>query len=346
MFFARQGHLNGLMITPEDVFYQSARLLDFLFVNPDITQRQVDSLWHKLLIDIRKWKADASEHDKRMVAGTVFQIVRAALAQHTESCYCEYICDLLNQTTWRELEECDKNEQTDFNRRLIEQSPILCEWINQYDDSDLWLSDQIAEAIASSKDNNGENRLKSKNKSQKASKLEKQHGVEYPVFSKGMGVTDEHIIALYRFLTTRGWISTQSSVVDFQRLFSGESNDCEIIWMGMDKQGNNEPTILGISALYVLFKRMADEQLISLGGKSSRIGPILESHFVDTEGRFLTDVSNIRKTSFMAEDYIEKILRMMKTRMSSDDIQSFLEEEMESKYDKNDLQDLRYHNPH
>lgn len=150
VFYARQGRLNGLLATPEDVFYESARLLDFLFVNPNITQRQVDSLWNKLLIDIRIWKADASEHDKRMVAGTVFQIVRAALTQHTESCYYENICDLLNQTTERELGECDKNEQTDFNRRLIEQSPVLCEWINQYDDSDEWLSDKIAEILVSS----------------------------------------------------------------------------------------------------------------------------------------------------------------------------------------------------
>ena len=116
--------------------------------------------------------------------------------------------------------------------------------------------------------------------------------------------------------------------------------------MGMDKLGNNKPTILGVSALYVLFKRMTDEKLVSIGNKSNRIGPILETHFVDTEGRFLTSVSNIKKTSILAEDYIEKILKMMKTRMSTDDIRRFLDEEMESKYDKNDLQDLRYHKPH
>lgn len=334
------------MVTPEDIFYESARLLDFLFVNPDITQRQVDSLWHKLLIDIRKWKADASEHDKRMVAGTVFQIVRAALAQHTESCYCEYICDLLNQTTERELGECDKNEQSDFNQRLIEQSPILCEWINQYDDTDEWLSDQIADVI----DTSGEKELGAKSKTKttrgKKSKPEKQHGVEYPVFAKGQGVTDDHIKALYRFLTTRGWISTQTSVADFQRLFSGVSNDCEIIWTGQDKLGGNEPTALGVSALYVLFKRMVEESLITIGNNSKQVGPILELHFVDSKGHFLTSVSNVNKTSIIANDYIEKILKLMRTRPSSDDIQRFLTEEMESKYDKDDLQDLRYHRPH
>ena len=33
-----------------------------------------------------------------------------------------------------------------------------------------------------------------------AQKQELQHGVEYPVFSKGAGVTDDHIKALYRLV--------------------------------------------------------------------------------------------------------------------------------------------------
>lgn len=344
MFSARQGRLNGLQATPEDVFCESARLLDFLLVNPNITQHQVNSLWNKLLIDIRKWNANASDHDKQMVASTVFQIVRATLAQHTESRYYENICDLLNQTTTQELEECDEKEQIKFSQRLIEQSSVLCEWINIYDESDVWLSDEIAETIAHLEEN--KNKPKNKPKKKNISEPEKQHGVEYTVFSKGQGVTDNHIKALYKYLTTRGWISTQTNEVDFKQLFSGVSNNCEIIWTGLDKLGNNKPTILGISALYVLFKRMADEKLITIGNKSKRIGPILESHFVDTKGHFLTSVSNSSSISIIANDYIEKILKMMKTRMSSDDIIRFLEEEMESQYDKNDLQDLRYHNPH
>ena len=174
------------------------------------------------------------------------------------------------------------------------------------------------------------------------SKPEKQHGVEYSVFSKGSGVTDEHIIALYRLLTTRGWISTQTCLADFKRLFSGKSNDCEIIWTGQDKLGSNEPTSLGVSALYVLFKKMADEKLITNGSKTNRVGPILETHFVDTEGHFLTSVSNVSSTSKKANEYIELILQTMRMRPSSEDIQSLLEEEMESRYDKNDRQDMNY----
>lgn len=186
------------------------------------------------------------------------------------------------------------------------------------------------------------NKGKEKPSKDAEAKPERQHGVEYPVFSKGSGVTGNHIKALYRFLTARGWISTQTNEVDFMRLFNGEDNDCEIIWTGQDKLGNNEPTVLGVSALYVLFKKMADEKLITTGRKSTRVGPILESHFVDSEGHFLTNVSNVSSTSQNANTYIKKILEAMRMRPSSENIQALLQEEMESKYDENDRQDMNY----
>ncbi len=171
---------------------------------------------------------------------------------------------------------------------------------------------------------------------------EKQHGVDYPVFSKGLGVTEDHIKALYRLLTARGWISTQTKMVDFLRLFNGINNDCEVVWTGQDKLGNSEPTPLGVSALYVLYKSMADEKLIITGSKVERVGPILESHFVDDKGHFLTSVSNVSTTSQKATAYIEQILKIMRMRPDAEDIQRLLAEDMESKYDKNDRQDLNY----
>ena len=173
-------------------------------------------------------------------------------------------------------------------------------------------------------------------------KRELQHGVEYPVFSKGPGVTDDHIKALYRKLTARGWISTQTKEADFLRLFSGNSNDCEIIWTGQDKLGDNNSTKLGVSALYVLFKNMFKESLITTSSIAQKVGPILEMHFVDNDGHFLTNVSNVSTTSAKAVDNINQILKIMKTRLSSEDIQRLLEEDMESKFDKNDRQDLNY----
>ena len=343
----RMARLDSLKVTPEDIFYETARLLDFLLSTPDISQHQVDSLWNLMLLDIRKWKSDATDHDKRMVANTVFLLVRALLTQYYDTHFSETVCDLLENTIEHEWigfgKQEDKDEYSEFSNRLVEQSPILSDWINQYDDADVWLSDQIAETLSNLEQKEVRAISKKKNARRKDYKPEKQHRVEYPVFSKGPGVTDNHIKALYKLLTTRNWISTQTSEAEFHRLFSGSSNDCEIIWMGPDELGSNEPTTLGISALYVLFKRMADECLIVIGNGSKRVGPILETHFVDVDGHFLSSVSNVNKTSSIANDYIGKILKLMKTRLSSDDIQRFLEKEMESKYDQYDTQDLRIH---
>ena len=192
---------------------------------------------------------------------------------------------------------------------------------------------------------NGTKKGKGNSSSTTTQKPELQHGVEYPVFSKGSGVTDDHIIALYRLLTARGWISTQTKEVDFLRLFSGKSNDCEIIWTGQDKLGDNKPIKLGVSALYVLFKGMYDESRITTSSKAQKVGPILEMHFVDTDGHFLTNVSNVRKTSAKAYVYIQLIKNTMRMRPSSEYIQRILEEDMESKHDKNDRQDLNYRKP-
>lgn len=192
---------------------------------------------------------------------------------------------------------------------------------------------------------NGTKKGKGNSSSTTTQKPELQHGVEYPVFSKGSGVTDDHIIALYRLLTARGWISTQTKEVDFLRLFSGKNNDCEIIWTGQDKLGDNKSIKLGVSALYVLFKDMYDESRITTSSKAQKVGPILEMHFVDTDGHFLTNVSNVSKTSEKAYVYIQLIKNIMRMRPSSEYIQRILEEVMESKHDKNDRQDLNYRKP-
>jgi len=140
--------LDSLEVEPEDVFCESARLLDFLLSTPDISQHQVDSLWNLMLLDIRKWKSDATDHDKRMVANTVFLLVRALLTQYYDTHYSEDICDMLDSTITREMKGCDEKEQEGFNQRLIDQSPAICNWINTYDEENYWLSDRISRVLS------------------------------------------------------------------------------------------------------------------------------------------------------------------------------------------------------
>lgn len=172
-----------------------------------------------------------------------------------------------------------------------------------------------------------------KAKKSDAKPVEKQHGVDYPVFAKGLGVTDAHLKMVYYLLKNRGWISPQTSESDFMMLFSDRSNDCKIKWTGQTLRGNNELNILGKSALYVLFKRLVEEKLIKTS-YNERVGPILESHFIDEEGHFLTAISDKKTTSKQANEVIEQVINMMRVKPKSEDLMNLLAEEMQEKHDK------------
>lgn len=154
---------------------------------------------------------------------------------------------------------------------------------------------------------------------------EKYHRMDYPVFSKGIGVTDYHIIVMYQHLVNNGWLSAQTSQGEFLRLFSGKSNDCEIIWMGLQQVGRKEPVRVGVSALYFLFKQLSDEKLIC---SKQKVGVILESHFVDKEGHFLQSVSNVMRASAKAQEVIDWVMTIMRYSPNAEDLSKLLENEM------------------
>ena len=154
---------------------------------------------------------------------------------------------------------------------------------------------------------------------------EKYHGMDYPVFSKGIRVTDHHIIAMYQYLVAKGWLSAQTSQGEFLRLFSGKSNDCEIIWMGLQQVGREESVRVGVSALYFLFKQLSDEKLIC---SKQKVGVILESHFVDKEGHFLQSVSNVMRASATAKEVIDWVMTIMRYSPNAEDLSKLLENEM------------------
>jgi len=325
--------------TSEDLFLVASEVIDTIFEEPASAPQYLEGLWDNVKIALKKYNSvPPPQEDLNTVCKVLFYVVAATLSLHWKAYYNTELVSLLFQAVDDKRAFDGTEEQRRIISNLCKHSEGLEEWINEYEDSRDWLTDEIEACLRDNQAMEPKRKLNSK--------PEKQHGVEYPVFSKGSGVTDDHIVALYRLLTTRGWISTQTCLVDFKRLFSGKSNECEIIWTGQDKLGSNEPTSLGVSALYVLFKKMADEGLINTGSKANRVGPILEMHFVDTEGHYLTSVSNARKTSEKANAYIERILQTMRMRPSSEDIQRLLAEEMESRYDKNDRQDLNYRRRH
>lgn len=252
VFTPRMARLeNGFLVTPVDVFFESARLLDFLLSQPEISQHQVDSLWDLLFIDIMKWGTNVTDYNKRMIAGTVFQVVRATLTQYYDSYYSETICDLLNHTIGRELNGCDEMEQTRFLQQLMEQTPELCEWINSYDEADEWLSDQISDTITAMNGVSDEDDFKPSGKT----------------FSKTTYLTDKLIDIIGQRLAQSNKLNTTPD--NFRKLFSGVDQQFTMTWLGTGGE------------LRDLFKMLTNE-----GYAKPKRGyqQILKSHFLDEKG--------------------------------------------------------------
>jgi len=251
VFTPRQAWLNGLPVTPVDVFYESARLLDFLLSKPDISQHQVDSLWNMLVIDVKKWGTNVTDRDKWMVASTVFMVIRATLTQYYETRFSETVSDLLNHTLEQESASFNQHEIEKFYLKLIDQTPELCEWINSYDEADEWLSDQIAATIAT-----------------KGGKEEADDFVPSgKTFSKTALLTDKQIDILGQRLARANKLN--ASPDDLRKLFSGIDQQFTMTWMGTGGE------------LRDLFKMLTDD-----GYATPKRGyqQILKSHFLDEGG--------------------------------------------------------------
>lgn len=141
------GHFKSLEVQPEDVFREVVYLLDFLLSDGNVNQRMVDGLWTLLVNDIRKWKPDAHDEDKMLMAGTVLLMVKKILCHHCEERYRGIVYDMLENTLERNLKIYDEQEYQQFLDRLSECSVLLSEWINDYDSGEGWLSDEIEKTL-------------------------------------------------------------------------------------------------------------------------------------------------------------------------------------------------------
>lgn len=243
-----------------DIFRESAGLLDFLLVKPDISQRQVDLLWNKIYNDCREWLIDTTYYDKQMVAGTVFMVVRATLAQHFESCYSETICEMLTNTLERKLEGCDEKEQAEFLELLREQSPELCKWINNYDEADEWLSDQIADTLCAQKGSKDDFKPSGK------------------TFTKTALLIDTQLDIMCQRLTLAKKL--KASPDDWRKLFSGIDQQFTLTWLGTEGE------------LRDLFMMLTD------GGyaKPKRgYQQILKSHFLDEDNNRFNNLHRAKR---------------------------------------------------
>ena len=120
----------------------------------------------------------------------------------------------------------------------------------------------------------GEEKEVKKSKKTTGRKPEKPR--ETMTFGRKSGVTDGHIVLLYQKLVKEGWI--EGNEADFKALFSGKRDeDCQLSWKAKYGKGT----------LVELFKQFVSAGLVTVAGGFT-ISSILEGHFRDTDGHWLT----------------------------------------------------------
>ena len=155
---------------------------------------------------------------------------------------------------------------------------------------------------------------------------------ETMTFGRKSGVTEGHIVLLYQKLVKEGWI--EGNDADFKALFSGSRDeDCELVWLGKYGKGT----------LVELFKQFVQAKLIVVSDGFT-LSSILEGHFKDTDGKWLTGLDKGDSANSKALPVIQECVKLLKAdpeRMIYGDYDE--DEDARSEYDQFDQQDMHWH---
>lgn len=125
-------------------------------------------------------------------------------------------------------------------------------------------------------------------------------------------VTGVNLHLFFEELQKKEWIGGYEA--HFKALFSGKSDeDCELTWKG--KYGNG--------TLVELFKRLIDSGAVVVP-KGFTLSRILEGHFKDSDGKWLTRLDKGDKFNPKADEEIKLCVKLMNTR-SVDKVRNILQ---------------------
>lgn len=145
-------------------------------------------------------------------------------------------------------------------------------------------------------------------------------------------VLDGHLTLLFQKLTKEGWIDGFEAI--FKNLFSGQRDEnCQLTWMGLYGKGT----------LVELFKQLIKTELIDVPAGYT-LSSILEGHFKDKSGKWLTGLDNGDPINNKALPVIQEciiILNASVDRLINGDFDE--DEESRSEYDRYDQQDMHWH---
>ena len=142
-------------------------------------------------------------------------------------------------------------------------------------------------------------------------------------------VLDGHLTLLFQKLTKEGWIDGFEA--NFKNLFSGQRDEnCQLTWTGLYGKGT----------LVELFKQLIKAELIDVSAGFT-LSSILEGHFMDKQGHWLTGLDNGDPAHNKALPVIQECVNLLK--ISPDADRDDLDDDFRSEYDQFDQQDMHWH---
>lgn len=244
----RQEEITTVMVQAEDIFYESAWLIDELAEADEVAgvMSLIRKLWSTVFNDIGYWANGVSLSDRYLIASTVFRLVTTALSLHWHSYYCDTLRDALHavvdekRPSPKDLHEQQQLErqQEDLLDAIINCSAMLKDWMIEYiDNPDSCLTEEIDFAI------NPPIEIK-------AGKQESRKADKKPIIRKRMSWTGEEITHSFSYVTksmsveeknkrlslvfnllNKKYIS-HTEMAAFLNIFSGIETSEYIVWRG------------------------------------------------------------------------------------------------------------------
>lgn len=154
----RQEEITSVMAVAEDIFYETAWLIDELIeIDEDTDVMSLTrGLWSTVFNDIGYWANGVSKNDRYLIASTIFRLVATAFSLHWHSFYCDTLRDSLlamvderrpSPETIHEYQLLER-QQEELLDSVITNSTILKDWVIDYiDDSESLLTEEIDLAL-------------------------------------------------------------------------------------------------------------------------------------------------------------------------------------------------------
>ena len=227
-----------LLFSPEEIFRESAIIIDVIKESPQDAETYLDSLWSKQKIKLRYWDKTTPQEDLDTATAFVLYVTAAALCLHWHSFYSEQIFDKLLAV----VRDKTQLEEERIILDLAKSSEELEKWINDYlsNDNCRSLSEEIDNALT---------HITKPRKTQKAIvKPLERHQYAFIYNHPRGNEKNAKLMLLFKELIDRHWIADDTDQQQFIDIFLGEKTQNKITWTS------------GINMLRYLFNQWIDER--------------------------------------------------------------------------------------